>query len=500
MQDDTNKAPLPDSDTPTTLRQNPKALAALAGLVALLLVVFIVLPRWVQNAGPLVSATSQQPDATRTENTASGTPAAKPLESPWNDAQVARERRKTQDILAKLLSQQEQLEKQEVSQWANSAYKAALATAQRGDEFYRSREFEQAKQAYNDTLVQFKAINEQAPAAFEAALSRGDTALDAGDADVAIAAYTLALKIDSNREAAQVGLQRAMVLTDVQSLLKQGQLAEANNDYDTAKEHYLAALAKDPSSEQAQTRLTEIKQLIIERDFTEAMSKGFSALADNQFARAQKAFKQALALKPDAADAQHALAQAQNQQQQFRISQQLEQAQAFERKEQWQEAVTHYDAALALDRNVVSAKIGQIRSETRLTLHNNIQDILDNPTKLQSDKVYRYAQTLLSDLRGLPSPGPVAQAQAQQLAQAIELARVPVAVQLKSDTQTKVILYRVGELGTFTEHAMNLTPGKYTLVGTREGYRDVRKEFVLEAGIKTAPVIVIQCEEKIANG
>jgi hypothetical protein len=39
-------------------------------------------------------------------------------------------------------------------------------------------------------------------------------------------------------------------------------------------------------------------------------------------------------------------------------------------------------------------------------------------------------------------------------------------------------------------------PGRYTVVGTRSGYRDVRKEFSLMPGA-VPPVLVVRCEEPI---
>jgi hypothetical protein len=41
-----------------------------------------------------------------------------------------------------------------------------------------------------------------------------------------------------------------------------------------------------------------------------------------------------------------------------------------------------------------------------------------------------------------------------------------------------------------------LLPGRYTVVGTRTGYRDVRRELVLPPGAPAASVVV-RCEEPI---
>ena len=59
---------------------------------------------------------------------------------------------------------------------------------------------------------------------------------------------------------------------------------------------------------------------------------------------------------------------------------------------------------------------------------------------------------------------------------------IKIAVDLQSDLQTDVVVYRVGKLGSFETHRLELHPGTYTVVGTRDGYRDVRKRFTLRAG------------------
>jgi hypothetical protein len=75
-------------------------------------------------------------------------------------------------------------------------------------------------------------------------------------------------------------------------------------------------------------------------------------------------------------------------------------------------------------------------------------------------------------------------------------AEVPVAVALRSDNQTQVTIFRVGQLGAFEQRSLELTPGSYTVIGTRPGYRDVRREISVVPGTPPPPV-EIRCEEKI---
>ena len=75
-------------------------------------------------------------------------------------------------------------------------------------------------------------------------------------------------------------------------------------------------------------------------------------------------------------------------------------------------------------------------------------------------------------------------------------ARLPLTVMLRSDGETEIIIYHVGRLGSFVDHQLQLRPGTYTAVGSRPGYRDVRRVFTLTPG--QPPVsIEIRCEEPV---
>ena len=78
----------------------------------------------------------------------------------------------------------------------------------------------------------------------------------------------------------------------------------------------------------------------------------------------------------------------------------------------------------------------------------------------------------------------------------IARANVPVHVALQSDNLTQVTVYRIGALGAFEQRSLELEPGEYTVVGTRPGYRDVRRQIMIVPGNAPAP-IVIRCEDKI---
>ena len=69
-------------------------------------------------------------------------------------------------------------------------------------------------------------------------------------------------------------------------------------------------------------------------------------------------------------------------------------------------------------------------------------------------------------------------------------------LQLRSDGMTDVVIYRVGQMGRFESRDVELLPGRYAVVGTRAGYRDVRRDVEIPPGSTPGPVVV-RCEEPI---
>jgi tetratricopeptide (TPR) repeat protein len=229
------------------------------------------------------------------------------------------------------------------------------------------------------------------------------------------------------------------------------------------------------------------------------MSDGYSALKQQQYEQAINAFTKAGKINPQAQDAKQALVQAQNKDLQIKITHHFTEAQNLESQEQWQQAYDHYEQIQTLDPSVLKGKIGAIRTQARAKLDSQLESHINQPARLAEAKILNQAKAAYRDAQRIKKPGQRLNKQIQLLNDVIIAVQNPISVQFKSNNQTQVTLYRVAKLGHFSAKQIDLRPGKYTLVGTRVGYRDVRQEFTLSPG-KTAPTIVVQCEEKISNG
>jgi serine/threonine protein kinase len=230
--------------------------------------------------------------------------------------------------------------------------------------------------------------------------------------------------------------------------------------------------------------------------FSEAMSAGLRALDRKSFSEAQTAFQRALATRPDSREAADGLARADQQMRLAAIESHRARARELASTERWREAETEYRAVLMLDPAIRFAIEGQRLASERADLSDRLDYHIIHPDRFSTQLVLNEAIDLLGQARDALPEGPRIRRQITQLEQVIEVASTPVQIRLVSDNYTDVVVYRVGSLGRFEQRQLELRPGSYTAVGSREGYRDVRRVFKVSPGEKMDPVVV-RCEEKI---
>ena len=263
-----------------------------------------------------------------------------------------------------------------------------------------------------------------------------------------------------------------------------------------AKKSYQELLAIDADWQPAKTALGQLNRDLAKQNYSRQMSAGFANLADNRLQKARDAFRSALRMRPGSEDAKDGLFQVEAAIKLAEISRLRGQAEAYAVVEQWPLALNDYQSALKLDPNLVFARDGEAHAQKMIRIDKEFALYVVQPERLGEDNVYQAALGFLEQARLLADPGPRLQAQLLQLQVQLQVSRIPVRVDLVSDQMTEVFINRIGRIGTFAEHVVRLVPGKYTLIGIRDGYRDVRRQLVVLPGISPEPVL-ISCEEKI---
>jgi tetratricopeptide (TPR) repeat protein len=465
-----------------------------ASLVALGLVavgvVFFVLPKVMERGQPAQKApTAAVVAPPKAEE--------KPAEKKEVDfAALAKAKQAAEELRGAIDERLQKLNERAVAQWGGEELSRANALLAAADQDVTAREYTAAEQKLNEISPLLDTLEKRAPQVLAEQLKAGAEALKDGRSEDAKAAFQLALKLEPNNQVASRGLKRAGTLDQVLALLTKAEGLEKDGNATAALESFHKALALDAEATRASEGISRITSRQASDAFASAMARGYSALAATNYSQAREAFEAARRIRPDAPEIPQALRQIEQEQRTGVIGVKLQQAQQLESQEKWAEALKEYHSVLDLDSTVAAANDGVARASPRAALNEQLEMYLTQPERLFSQSVRVVAKETLARASGIANPGPVLSRQIKTLGEWLARADVPVPVALRSDNITQVTIYRVGVLGTFEQRSLELVPGSYTVVGTRPGYRDVRREISVMPGAAPVPV-EIRCEDKI---
>ena len=463
-----------------------KVIVAGAALVVLLISVVVLLPAYVANKAieqPLVQPETIDADA------------ASLVVSPTAEETKAL-RELADEVLGDVLALDDRLQVVAVERWGGANWNDARDLVESADSFYKQRNYPAATAGYREALSKLEALEARVPFVLQQTLDMGLKALFAGDQQPAINNFNLALEIDSQNTIAKDGLQRALLLDQVLLAMNRAIAAEAEKNWDAAVIAYREVLAIDAEWQPAKEALGRAESFASEQRYSNFMGAGFSALATKDYLQAKISFNSALRERPDDADALAALQALSDQQELATLRSSLAKAKIAELREDWPQAVKYYEVVLGLDSTLAAAVEGKQRSTLRQQLDQQLQQALAAVDSYNDQRAWERADALLARARAVASSGQRLQLQIAQLAELLRVAAIPLPVEFLSDGETNVVIYKVGRVGQFARKTLQLRPGVYTVVGNRDGYRDVRIKFWVVAGQTMAP-LVLECKEPI---
>jgi len=425
----------------------------------------------------------------------SGAPVVTPAPSAGQEDAVGKDP-ETERLLQSWLAGQAAAEAEDVSSWGGETYRAAVASAAECERLAGERQWAGARKQCRAATARLDALLNDKPQLLAAALDRGTRALEGGDAETADKAFRRALTLDPENAAARDGLQRARQLPEVLKLTAVARRQETAGSLREARDAYTAALALDARFVPAREGLSRVEAALVEEQFQQLVSRALKALAEDRFAAAGKALARAERLKPHDAtvtDLRRQLTQARLG---ARLQQLRREAAAHEEKEEWEAALKTCDRALQLDPAAAFATACRERTGRRVELDRQLTQTLAVPDRLFEEGPLATARRLLDRASRITPAGPRLKTQLAGLKKLIREAEAEVEVLFSSDGKTEVVIYHVGRLGRFQRQRLVLRTGDYTVVGSRDGYRDVRRVLKVRPG--SGPIhFTLRCEEPI---
>ena len=461
-------------------------LAAAAGLIAAL---FTLAPRWVT---PVAIAPEAPAEASRqAPSPRTAPPDGEP--PPFQALRREQARREAQDELARFVEMELQLrESMQVQGWGAADYAAAKDLAQQGDDAFVAERYAEAIDGYRAAGDALAALVEQGRSRFGEALAKGIEAIDGRDPSAAQTWLEQASAIQPENPDLAQAQARAARLPEIIELLRAALNHELAGRWEDALDAYRRIRALDAQTPGLDEAAAAAREGRARQRLQSFLSEGFAALSGGAFDEAEAAFRQALAISPGNDAALGGLQQLASQRLLAQVAQLRRQAERQAEQEDWAAASDSYRAILALDGNIQFARSGLRGAEAQAEAQSALDRVAAAPEALSSDRRYADALATLEQAKALQPQGPNLARAIGEVEALLQAYAKPVPVLLQSDNATEVLLSQVGPLGKFSEKRLNLRPGAYILIGSRDGCRDVRARITVRAEMDP---VDIRCQE-----
>jgi Flp pilus assembly protein TadD len=422
-------------------------------------------------------------------------PAIKSMQT-VDTAKFEREKETADKELAKLLKLKNEIEEKEGSVWGGEEYETMTALSEEGDRLLLDRSFSAAAEKYAQAANIAKELISNTGTVFQKLTDEGQKALENGDSVIAQQKFSTALKIQPSDESARRNLERAKKLDEVNRLVKSGKNHEENNRFAFAHADFQRALQLDPESREAQNGLIRMKEKIVDEQFQKLMSDGLTAYHNGHYQLARTTLLKAKSFQPQSREVKSALLQVDEAIRLDKIEKLRQKSMSAEQAENWEQALKSYLTVLKIDPNISFAVQGKKRSLEHIQVAKRIAFFLEKPDVMESDRQLENAIRLIEEAEKLEQRGTHLNARLNELKTLVDIAGTPVKVIIESDNLTEIAVYKIGKLGKFTFRELSLRPGTYTVVGSRNGYQDVRLKITVKPGQTSLRVSII-CNIKV---
>jgi serine/threonine protein kinase/tetratricopeptide (TPR) repeat protein len=490
--------PIPRKHWPVVL------LGLLAGVAV---AVFYWLPRYTTQSLPFDFSSISRAAKNLAPSLASATDAATIGATPGTDSSPEAAFQSARDRFDRRLAT---LEARGAGVWGGPEFGLAKMRAAESVGAHDAGSTQMAEERLADASKLLDRVESKAAPALAAQIAAGQKALAAGQEELANQAFDLAKRIDPNDKRIAEGQRHTHNLNGVLPLLADGQNAESARNYMRAAQDYSQALSLDPGNDKARAGLARANSAFGDDNYAKAVGSGFAALGAGRLDDARDAFEKARALRPNGSEASDGLRRVSAALSAKGFSSLRQRAAGLEAQERWDEAVQAYDSALQTDPSLAFAQEGKDRAAARAELNASLQALIDRPERLSSPSIRDQAQALLDTANRQSPSGPVLRSQITRLGLLMpdydgavksgsvraDLMDKPVRLSLVSDNATDVAITSIGQFGTFAKRDIQLKPGRYTVIGTRDGFRDVRRDITIAPG-QESQTISVSCSDPI---
>ncbi len=398
-----------------------------------------------------------------------------------------------------------QAKQQDFARWAAKDIEHAESEADSGEINFRKKEFTLAKKNYVNAIKIIEDIKLSKSTVLKNLLDQADSDLQTGDWENAKQLYAKSLLIDKKNQRGLDGLKQSETLKTIIDLYTNAEdlLIQPDEKSIQVYNEVIQLLDKAMRLNQTFSPVTELKSEIENKRnrliFQQHISSSMKNLQENKFIAARQFLLKAQNLDAENSTVKELKNRINREEENYRITALKQSVDRKEKHEQWSAVIDVYNKILAIEPNAIFAIQGKRNAMRVNEWHNQLDRIIGNPEKLQSDHIRENTIRRISFIKEYTVNNPEHKILRNKLSEASELiaiSAIEISMHLISDNETNIEVYKIGKLGQFKDKTLRVKPGKYTIVGTRPGYRDVRLNIQIHAK-DTNPYFSVICRDLI---
>jgi hypothetical protein len=410
----------------------------------------------------------------------------------WEYSPICKERTEALIEIKKYSELKEKLVSLNVQIWAEKEYTDLIETSKKSEELFKQEYFGNSAESYAEVNEGFTDLITQSSKILEDYIRSGFKKLEVNKSTEAIVYFDRALAIEEENIQAQEGRSRAIVLDKLLSIINEIKILIEINDLDTAKNKIEKALQLDNKNNEVVLLNKKLQVLLNQKEFDINITEGYINIEANNFSKALDSFQRAFDLEPSSQAAISGIFETKQIIKTNKIKELQKQALNFENQEQWKLALIAYNEIISINTNYQDAISGVLKANKMILLESEIGRLLSQPIRLESPDVAIEARNIISTSEKLKL-GPGIQLKINSLIAILDKYSSRVKLQLISDGKTTITILKAGNIGKFKNKELQLSPGKYTFIGKRSGYKTIRK--IIE--IKKDSKLEITCFQRI---
>jgi tetratricopeptide (TPR) repeat protein len=373
---------------------------------------------------------------------------------------------------------------------AVESYDRAVRSLQEGAFLQAVDEFELAAAILGD--LEARAIQQVA-----GLLEAAQAALEKYKLGTASEAFQAVLEIDAANSAATEGLDMVAALEGIADAVKEIQALEAKGQLEEAMVALEQLAAEHPNNSFIKSQRASLEARIIERDFNSLVASSVKAEAAADLSTAIADLEAALDLKTDK-EQQARLAKLEGKYKATRLEMLLEDGFQALKGGRYEAARNLYKEAVALDSNSKEARTGLEKASSLYLAGIRYSQNVASAERYIDEGRYPLAAKFFNQAM-TTRPTTLAPAQLKKedaIRKILEAQSKEAPVVVASDGRTYVSIIGVLPPDRFREKDLKLFPDVYKIRGTRKDYKDVEKEFKVDA-TKGSQTITVECTEKL---